>query len=193
MKPKLKLFLSKIYLLEGVIIQIKSLTIEQPPEMEMQIGIRYFDMHLRHEVIIDPMNIELFVEHFQLNFPDIALENEYFHAISFVIKLNIIERAIKTYYGIDPKSVYVKTRKREIIFYRQLIQHFCYIYKTNESLAFIGQQTGNVDHATILNSNRRINDYRDTDKNFRITYNVINQMIITELNQVILSHEYRSF
>ncbi len=59
-----------------------------------------------------------------------------------------------------------KTRKRGIITVRQECHYFAKTY-TNESLYSIGAGIGKVDHGTVLNSIKRINNFIDTDKSFK--------------------------
>ena len=65
--------------------------------------------------------------------------------------------------GINDEIVFNKTRKSEIIYARQLIQSFCYEFKAG-SYKFIGEQTGNKDHSTVIHSCGVIKNYLETDK-----------------------------
>ena len=59
-----------------------------------------------------------------------------------------------------------KTRKREIVQARQLTMYFAK-QLTKNSLATIGAQCGNKDHATVLHACRTVNNLAETDKRFR--------------------------
>jgi chromosomal replication initiator protein len=59
-----------------------------------------------------------------------------------------------------------KTRKREIVQARQLTMFFAK-QLTKSSLATIGAQCGNKDHATVLHACRTVNNLSETDKRFR--------------------------
>jgi len=61
-----------------------------------------------------------------------------------------------------PNQVKEKTRKREVVFCRQLIMYFMKQY-TKDSLASIGGHFGK-DHATVLHACKTINNLIDTDK-----------------------------
>ena len=65
--------------------------------------------------------------------------------------------------GISRDDMFKKTRKREILFSRQLVQYFCKVFNLS-SLATIGKKTGDKDHATVLHSYKTINNLIDTDK-----------------------------
>ena len=56
-----------------------------------------------------------------------------------------------------------KTRKKEYVYARHLYGYFCRIF-TNESYSSIAMFI-KKDHATIIHSNRTINNWIDTDKN----------------------------
>jgi len=60
-----------------------------------------------------------------------------------------------------------KTRKREIVQARQLAMYFSK-NMTKSSLASIGSQIGNKDHATVLHACKTVNNLIDTDKSFRL-------------------------
>jgi chromosomal replication initiator protein len=64
------------------------------------------------------------------------------------------------------ESLQAKTRKREIVQARQLTMYFSKNL-TKYSLASIGAQVGNKDHATVLHACKTVNNLKDTDKNFR--------------------------
>jgi len=59
-----------------------------------------------------------------------------------------------------------KTRKREIVQARQLTMYFSK-QLTKNSLAAIGAQCGNKDHATVLHACRTVSNLAETDKRFR--------------------------
>ena len=74
-----------------------------------------------------------------------------------------IIQSICNYFHIEPQKVLSRTRKREILIVRQLIQYmmkWCVDKKLIPpmSLAKIGEVTGGYDHATVLHSIRTINN-----------------------------------
>lgn len=65
--------------------------------------------------------------------------------------------------GITPAQVKEETRKKEVVFARQLIMYFCVLFKVG-SYAYIADIFGGKDHATVSHSIKAINNYIDTDK-----------------------------
>lgn len=80
-----------------------------------------------------------------------------------MIGLETIILVIENGEGINRSDMFKKTRKRDIIFARQLVQYFCKVFNIS-SLAIIGRNTGGKDHATVLHSYKTINNLIDTDK-----------------------------
>jgi chromosomal replication initiator protein len=70
------------------------------------------------------------------------------------------------YFDMPLELLKSKTRKREIVQARQLSMYFSK-QLTKNSLASIGQQCGNKDHATVLHACRTVNNLKETDKRFR--------------------------
>lgn len=83
--------------------------------------------------------------------------------IETIIKIVCIEE------GISPASVVQVTRKREVVRVRQICMALSKIF-TNASLATIGVELGNKDHATVLHSVRTVNNLCDSDPRFRGAY-----------------------
>lgn len=80
--------------------------------------------------------------------------------------LKEIENQITEHTGITIDQMNRKTRKIEIVIARQMA-HFKARHKTSYSLEFIGRYFGGKDHATVLYSNKTIQNYLDVDKVFR--------------------------
>ena len=83
------------------------------------------------------------------------------------ISIDYIQKVICEYFNITVESIHSKTRKREIVQARQLSMYFSKKH-TKSSLASIGQQCGNKDHATVLHACRTVNNLVETDKQFRL-------------------------
>lgn len=73
--------------------------------------------------------------------------------------------------GIKKDVVFMRTRKREIVTARQLIQHFAFEKKVS-TLETIGHQTGNYDHATVIHSHKTVNNLC-IDKEYKRLYDSI--------------------
>ena len=83
------------------------------------------------------------------------------------ITVDYISKVVCDYFSLTADSLSVKTRKREIVQARQIAMYFSKTL-TKSSLAAIGSQIGGKDHATVLHACRTVANLKDTDKNFRI-------------------------
>lgn len=84
------------------------------------------------------------------------------------ISIDLIKKIVCEYYGIPVSEINVSSRKREIVQARQLAMYFAKQH-TKNSLAIIGMQCGNKDHATVLYACKAVNNLMDTNKSFRST------------------------
>lgn len=82
------------------------------------------------------------------------------------ISIDYIQKVVCDYFDMPIELLKSKTRKREIVQARQLAMYFSK-QLTKNSLASIGAQCGNKDHATVLHACRTINNLGETDKRFR--------------------------
>jgi len=82
------------------------------------------------------------------------------------ISIDYIQKVICDYFDMPIDLLKSKTRKREIVQARQLAMYFSK-QLTKNSLASIGAQCGNKDHATVLHACRTVNNLTETDKRFR--------------------------
>lgn len=87
-------------------------------------------------------------------------------------KAQLIQRIVRTYYGITPNH---RTRKQEQVIYRFVSMYFMK-QNTKLSLSQIGSYFGDKDHATVLNALNVANNWIETEKNFR---NDIEELKIT--------------
>ena len=67
------------------------------------------------------------------------------------ISIDFIQKIVCDYFGIPVDRISSKTRKREVVQARQLAMYFSKKL-TKSSLASIGLQCGNKDHATVLHA-----------------------------------------
>ena len=84
------------------------------------------------------------------------------------ISIDFIKKVVCEYFGIPVSEINVSSRKREIVQARQLAMYFAKQH-TKNSLAIIGMQCGNKDHATVLYACKAVNNLMDTNKTFRST------------------------
>lgn len=82
------------------------------------------------------------------------------------ISIDYIQKVVCDYFDMPIELLKSKTRKREIVQARQLAMYFSK-QLTKNSLASIGAQCGNKDHATVLHACRTVNNLSETDKRFR--------------------------
>lgn len=78
-----------------------------------------------------------------------------------------IQQVVCDHFKISEELLQTKTRKREIVQARQLAMYFSKNY-TKYSLAYIGNQIGKKDHATVLYACKAVTDLMETDRNFRM-------------------------
>ncbi|MFW6370739.1 MAG: chromosomal replication initiator protein DnaA, partial [Bacteroidota bacterium] len=82
------------------------------------------------------------------------------------ISIDYIQKVVCNYFNIPIELIQSKTRKREIVQARQVAMFFSKGL-TKASLATIGSQIGNKDHATVLHACKTVNNLLDTDKHFK--------------------------
>ncbi|NVO04007.1 MAG: chromosomal replication initiator protein DnaA [Bacteroidetes bacterium] len=82
------------------------------------------------------------------------------------ISIDYIQKVVCDYFNIEMEAINSKTRKRDIVQARQLAMFFSK-RMTKSSLATIGLQCGNKDHATVLHACRTVNNLIETDKQFK--------------------------
>lgn len=81
------------------------------------------------------------------------------------ITIDYIQRVVCDYFKLPLDSIQSPTRKREIVQARQLTMYFAKKL-TKSSLAIIGLQCGNKDHATVLHACKTVANLNETDKQF---------------------------
>lgn len=100
---------------------------------------------------------------------DLAIEmiNKIVKQSKHEITIDYIQKIVCDYFNMPTDSLQSKTRKREIVQARQIAMYFSKTL-TKSSLASIGAQIGNKDHATVLHACKTVNNLIDTDKHFRV-------------------------
>jgi len=74
--------------------------------------------------------------------------------------------------GLTPEQIRSETKFVDILRPRQIC-HYLGKNRTKKSLNDVGAYFGNKDHATVLNSSKRIQNFIDTEKEFRDYWNDI--------------------
>ena len=80
------------------------------------------------------------------------------------LALEEIVKIIAGFYNTDPKQIYDKTRKKEIVYVRQVIM---YILREYFSISYpaIGKEVGGRDHTTVIHSYERVLEKLKDDPN----------------------------
>ncbi len=82
------------------------------------------------------------------------------------VSIDYIQKIVSDYFQMDVATLQSKTRKRHIVQARQIAMFFSKKL-TKASLASIGSQIGQRDHATVLHACKTVNNLSSTDKQFR--------------------------
>ena len=82
------------------------------------------------------------------------------------ITIDYIQKVVCDYLDLPVDIIQATSRKREIVQARQLSMYFSKKI-TKSSLAVIGLQCGNKDHATVLHAIKTIENLRQTDRYMR--------------------------
>ncbi len=94
--------------------------------------------------------------------PDLLIKRKPIRKITF----HKIVQHVCDAYGIKPKEAFIRTRKREILYPRQIIHYFCQRY-LKMTLMELADKTKMISHATIKNSIKMVSDLRDTEYDYR--------------------------
>ena len=92
--------------------------------------------------------------------------DKYVQSSSREITIDYIQKVVCDYLELPVESIQLTSRKREIVQARQLSMYFAKKI-TKSSLAVIGAQCGNKDHATVLHACKQIENLRQTDRYMR--------------------------
>ncbi len=82
------------------------------------------------------------------------------------ISIDFIQKIVCDHFNIPVEKIASKTRKRDVVQARQLAMWFSKKL-TKASLASIGAQCGNKDHATVLHACRTVSNLLETDKSYK--------------------------
>ena len=92
------------------------------------------------------------------------------------ISIDYIQKIVSDYFQLDVETLQSKTRKRHVVQARQLAMFFAKKF-TKASLANIGSQIGDRDHATVLHACKTVDNLVTTDKQFRKFVDDINKKL----------------
>ena len=82
------------------------------------------------------------------------------------VSIDYIQKVVSDYFQMDVDTLRSKTRKRHIVQARQLAMFFAKRL-TKTSIASIGNQIGQRDHATVLHACKTVDNLTETDKQFK--------------------------
>jgi chromosomal replication initiator protein len=92
------------------------------------------------------------------------------------ISIDYIQKIVSDYFQLDLETLQSKTRKRHVVQARQLAMFFAKKF-TKASLANIGSQIGDRDHATVLHACKTVDNLVATDKQFKKFMEDINKKL----------------
>ena len=103
-----------------------------------------------------------------------------------------ISSVVTSHYGVTLKFLFQKTRKRDVVFKRQLLQQLLKKH-TKLTLGAIGnlykEEGSTYEHCTIKHSVKTIDNQLDVDKSFRKEYDIINEKIIAKIQEIELKEK----
>ena len=99
----------------------------------------------------------------------------------------LIKKIVSEYFGMSIIKICKKTRKKKIVHARQ-IAHFFAKQLTEFSLANIGLNIGNKDHATVLHGIKTIQYESDKYRNVTEEIKSINNLINDEMKKINLNY-----
>lgn len=92
------------------------------------------------------------------------------------VSVEYIINIVCDYFNIPVEQLSQKTRKHQVVQARQIAMYLSKKY-SNASLASIGKQCGNKDHATVYHACKTVTDRLDTDKQFKIMLGEIEKKV----------------
>ena len=97
--------------------------------------------------------------------------------------ITVIKKTVAEYFKLDVFDLELDTRRRDICTARQISFYFAKKY-TKYSLAKIGLNIANRDHATVLNAIKVVNNLLDTDKVFKKQMHDLDKIINNRIERL---------
>jgi chromosomal replication initiator protein len=94
------------------------------------------------------------------------------------ITIDDIIKKVADYYGIEVNAINTRSRKREVVLVRQVAMYLAKKH-LDMSTSKIGKYIGDRDHATVLHACKTIENLADTDKQFRLELEDINNSLLS--------------
>lgn len=79
-----------------------------------------------------------------------------------IISIDTVVKSVSSYYNLDERVIYEKTRRKEVVRARQIIM-FVLREDFNESYPAIGAKLGGKDHTTVIHSYEKVKNELSTD------------------------------
>ena len=95
---------------------------------------------------------------------------------SYEVSLDYIQKVVCEFFKVPINDIFIASRKRNIVQVRQVAMFFAKKY-TELSLAQIGAQCGNKDHATVLHACRTVGNLMETDRHFKEKLDEIDKIL----------------
>ena len=92
------------------------------------------------------------------------------------LSIDYIQKIVCDHFSLSVDALQTKTRKREIVLARQIAMYFSKTL-TKASLASIGSQIGNKDHATVLHACKTVKNLMDIDRELKTQIDEIDKKI----------------
>ena len=83
------------------------------------------------------------------------------------ITIDDIIKTVSDYYGIECNAINTRSRKREVVLVRQVAMYLAKKH-LDMSTSKIGKYIGDRDHATVLHACKTVANLADTDKQFKV-------------------------
>ncbi len=93
------------------------------------------------------------------------------------ISIDFIQVIVSDYFKLDLETLQSKTRKRHVVQARQLAMYFSKKL-TKSSLAIIGSEIGDRDHATVLHACKTVDNLIITDRQFKKYVEDLNKKLV---------------
>ena len=94
------------------------------------------------------------------------------------ITIDDIIKKVSDYYGVEVNAINTRSRKREVVLVRQVAMYLAKKH-LDMSSSKIGKYIGDRDHATVLHACKTITNLADTDKQFRIELEEIDNSLLS--------------
>ena len=98
-------------------------------------------------------------------------------ANSIGIDMDRVSEVVCSAKKIPEEKILSHTRKREVVYARQLCMHLSWLY-CRVSLKAIGERFGGHDHTTVIHANRVIKDAMDTDELAKAEVEALRKIIL---------------